>query len=96
MKKKIIENILKSTSLLNYHMALTIHHILLQIAGEDENMTLKILQQTNYLMVGRRLFMNKKISFVHKIPEEVGAGTPGPPPSTPTLLSLSGLILSLP
>lgn len=56
-REKIIENILKSTSLLNYHMALTIHHILLQIAGEDENMTLKILQQTNYLK--RLYYWNK-------------------------------------
>ncbi len=56
-RKKIIENILKSTSLLNYQMVLPIHHILLQIAGENDNMIFKIQQQTNYLK--RLYYWNK-------------------------------------
>ncbi len=57
IREKIITNILKSTILLNYQMALPIHEILLQLATDNELQTATIHKQTQYL---------KQLYFWHK------------------------------
>ena len=47
--EKIIDTILKSTSLLSYQMALPLHQLLLQLASDNLIATLTINKQTQYL-----------------------------------------------
>ena len=57
IREKIITNILKSTILLTYQMALPIHEVLLLLATDNELQTNTIHKQTHYL---------KQLHFWHK------------------------------
>lgn len=49
IREKIINNILKSTSLLTYKMALSVHNILLQLASDNPIAKIAIQKQTQHL-----------------------------------------------